>query len=129
MILNSVFAIRYLALSIGGTNAPQFQVTNPSGIGTVSLDSLISTGITLLFTFSILLTLFFLIYGGISFIISGGDKQKVVNARQKLTFAIVGLIVVLLAYFIVNVIYNLFGLEFVRVPIVAPFFLPGTGPF
>lgn len=122
MILNSVFPIqRQLALSIG-----QYTIENPQGIGkTAGLNNLLSVGITLLFVFSILLTLFFLIYGGISFITSGGDKQKVANARQKLTFAIIGLIIVLSAYFIVNVIFNLFGLEFIHPQVIAPICFPG----
>lgn len=98
--------MKELSLTVG-----QYSIQSPSDIHIFSLNNILSTGITLLFTFSIILTLFFLIYGGISFITSGGDKQKVVNARHKLTFAVVGLIVVLFSFFIVNFIGQLFGVE------------------
>ena len=40
-----------------------------------------------------LLVLLYLIWGGIEWITSGGDKGKVENARNKITQAIIGLIV------------------------------------
>lgn len=104
--------MKEIALTIKGSGAPTFNVQTPSEIKFFDLNNLLSTGITILFVFSILLTLFFLVYGGISFITSGGDKQKVVAARQKLTYAVIGLIVVFSAYFIVNLVYNLFGIRF-----------------
>ena len=61
-------------------------------------------------------------------ITSGGDKQKVVNARQKLTFAVVGLIVVFMSFFIVNLIGGLFGVEPIGHINVPPFGLPSCFP-
>lgn len=104
-----------LALTIPGPSGP-LEVKSPGGIGSFSLDKLLSVGITALFTFAIVLTLFFLIYGGISYITSGGDKQKVANARQKLTYTVVGLIIVFLAFFIVNFIGSLFGITPITQP-------------
>lgn len=105
---------------------PQYTIQAPSDIHTFDLNNLLGVGITLLFVFSIILTLFFLIYGGISFITSAGDKQKVVAARQKLTFAVIGLIVVLSAYFIVNFVYGLFGLTFIKPSLPAPVCIDST---
>ena len=59
---------------------------------------------------AVVLALFFLIYGGIRWILSGGDKAKVETARQTIVAAIIGLIVAFLAYFIVNIILSVFGL-------------------
>lgn len=110
--------MKELALTIGSSASPQFKVQTPEQIGTFSLNTLLTTGITILLIFAILLSLFFLIYGGISFITSAGDKQKVVAARQKLTYAIVGLIIVLASFFIVNFVYEIFGLQFTRIPFI-----------
>lgn len=103
-----------LALTIPGLSATASPITvqSPNGVGTYSISYLLSTGLTIFIIFAIILTLFFLIYGGIDMISSGGDKQKVVNARHKLTFAVVGLIVVLLSFFIVNLVGGVFGINF-----------------
>lgn len=100
-----------LALTIPGDSGP-VAIPTPQGIATYSINAVLSFAITTILVVAILLTLFFLIYGGIDMISSGGDKQKVTNARQKLTFAIVGLIIVLLSFFIVNTIGNIFGITF-----------------
>jgi len=63
-----------------------------------------SSVVQLILILAIILSLFFLIWGGIRYISSGGDKGKVVQARSTLTAAIVGLVISLLAYFIVGLI-------------------------
>ena len=66
--------------------------------------------VTLLFGAAILLALFFLIFAGIQWMTSGGDKQKISAAREKIIFAIVGLLVVLLAYLVITFVMNFFGI-------------------
>jgi len=55
-------------------------------------------------TFSGIVAVFFIIFAGIKFVTSGGDPKAVEGARKTLTFAIVGLIVVLLSFFIIYII-------------------------
>lgn len=59
---------------------------------------------------AVLLSLFFLIYGGIKWIMSGGDKGKVDAARGTITAAIIGLIISFLAFTIIGMINYFFGL-------------------
>lgn len=99
--------MKLLSLSIGGT-----KITNagiPSG-GYLTLSNAISVFLSLLIIAAILLSLLFLILGGFDWITSGGDKQKLQSARHKIVFAIIGLVIVFLAFFVVNVVSNLFGL-------------------
>ena len=56
--------------------------------------------------------LFMLLAGGFSWISSGGDKEGIQKARLKLTYAIIGLVVTTLAFFIVNIISGFFGFNF-----------------
>ena len=58
------------------------------------------------------LALIFLIWGGIQWTMSGGDKEGIQKARLKLTYAIIGLVVTTLAFFIVNIISGFFGFNF-----------------
>lgn len=48
------------------------------------------------------LALIFVIWGGIQFVTSGGDAEKTTKARNTLLYAIIGVVVVVLAYAIVN---------------------------
>lgn len=49
----------------------------------------------------------FVILSGVKFLTSGGDPKQVEGARHTMTYAIIGLIVVLLAFGIVNIIADL----------------------
>lgn len=48
-------------------------------------------------------------YSGIKFILSGGDAKQIEGARKTFTYAIVGLVVVLFAYAIMNLIAFITG--------------------
>lgn len=67
--------------------------------------------ITIAFVLAIVIALGFLVYGGIKWITSGGDKTAVEGARNTIVAAIVGLVIVFLSYFILNIILGFFGLE------------------
>lgn len=122
MIHNSLFLIQSLALTLPGGE----KIETPPGITTYSIDTLVQTGVTLLIVAAIILSLFFLVLGGIRWIMSEGDKQKVASARAQLTYAIIGLLVVLLSFFIVNVIGGIFGVELLSRP---QFFIFPGRPF
>jgi len=64
--------------------------------------------VTVVFIVAILLALAFLIWGGIKWVLSGGDKAKVDAARSAIVAAVVGLILVFLSYFILNIIVPIF---------------------
>ena len=80
------------------------------GIGT--LGTIIRNGITIFIIIALVLAIIILIWAAIDWLSSGGDKQKVAAARMKVTYAVIGLVVVFLAFFIVNFIGFLF-----RVPL------------
>lgn len=48
------------------------------------------------------IALIFVIYGGILYVTSGGDPEKTTKARNTLLYAIIGIVVVVLAYAIVT---------------------------
>ena len=80
---------------------------------------LVGSLVGLLIIIAILVSLFFLVYGGIRYISSGGDKGKLGQARGTLLAAVIGLIIALLAFFIVNIILVFLtgsGLSSVTIP-------------
>jgi len=79
-------------------------------VGAEGVGGLISNIITILFIVAVLLAIGFLVYGGIKWITSGGDKGKVEAARGTIVAALVGLVLVFLSYFIINLVAQFFGL-------------------
>lgn len=73
----------------------------PVLIGNLILWALIFAGVV---------ALIFIIISGIKFITSGGDPKQVEGARKTLTFAVAGLVVILLSFAIVRFIGNTTGL-------------------
>ena len=49
-----------------------------------------------------IISVIMIVYGGIKYAISSGDSSKVTSAKNTITYSIVGLIISLLAYTIVN---------------------------
>lgn len=97
----------------------------PGQFGSLCTIKVENTGVTiggiiqLLLVIAIVLSLFFLVFGGIRYISSGGDKGKVDQARAGITAALIGLVISLLGYFIIGVILNFFtgqGLSNLSIP-------------
>jgi len=59
-----------------------------------------------------ILCLVYIIFGGISFILSAGNEEKIKKAVHTIRFAIVGLFVSFFAYFLVRFIANLLDIPF-----------------
>lgn len=76
-----------------------------------SIGGFIGKLIILLLIIAVIIAVFFLIYGGIKWITSGGDKTAVEGARNHIVAAIVGLLIALLAFFIVNFVMGLLGMQ------------------
>jgi len=84
---------------------------NLCGIDQTKLSTIVSTGVIVLLVLTVLVALTFLIWGGIRWITSGGDKTKVEGARNTIIAAIVGLVIAFLAYFILNVVGTFFNIQ------------------
>lgn len=108
--------MKLLALTIGGNvnNDPGFTLNNfPKEItqlnSTVNLQKLLSFATNFLLTTAVLLAFIFLLVGGIRWIMSGGDKKQLETAQKTIMYALIGLVVVFLAFFIINLIGYVFG--------------------
>ena len=76
-----------------------------------NLGGIVGAAVTFILIIAVLIALFFLIWGGISWITSGGDKAKVESARGRIIAAIVGLVIAFLAFFILSLALSFFGLS------------------
>lgn len=57
------------------------------------------------------IAVFLIVFSGVQYITSGGDKEKVDSARKRLTFAIIGLIFIFLSFVIINFIAQFTGVD------------------
>ena len=76
-----------------------------------SIGPVVSSVVTILLIAAAIIALFFLIWGGIKWITSGGDKSKVESARSTIIASIIGLIIALLAFFIITIVLGIFKLS------------------
>ena len=77
-------------------------VTNP--LRTTSVQGLITNIINAVLSIVGLVAVAMLIYGGFLIMISGGEQEKYDSGKKTITYAVVGLIVVILSYAIMNFI-------------------------
>ncbi|MBI2442551.1 MAG: hypothetical protein HYV40_01425 [Candidatus Levybacteria bacterium] len=78
-----------------GANPPSYCID-------ASLGNFIGIAVEVFFVIAVIISLGFLVYGGIKWITSGGDKGNVEGARNTIIAAIVGLVLVFLSYVILN---------------------------
>ena len=97
----SVFPVLAAADDGGGGSSGGVVTTitiSDTGYGITDLNLLISSGIKLAIILAAIITFAFLIWGGIEWITSGGDKAKYEAARKRITAAIVGLVLIATAW-------------------------------
>lgn len=58
------------------------------------------------------IAVFFVVFSGIKFIVSKGDPLMVGKAKQTLTFAVVGLVIIILSFAIINFVGSTFKIAF-----------------
>lgn len=79
--------------------------------GVKDIGKLLSAGINVAMIIAAILTFTFLVWGGIQWIISGGDKTQTQAARDRITMALVGLGIVAAAWALMKVIGYFFGVD------------------
>ncbi len=87
------------------------QFGNLCGLNIDNNATILSKIIQIILVIAAIASLFFLLFGGIKWIMSGGDKTKVGEARGMLTAAIVGFIITFSSFFILNIVSGFFGLR------------------
>lgn len=94
-------------LATGATNV--ITLPSESKYGFKNLGEAITNVMNLVFFFALILVLVYLIWGGIQWITSGGDKAGTEAARGKITGAIVGIIIVSVAFAIFQLMLTFVG--------------------
>lgn len=75
------------------------------------VQTIIVNVISLFFAVGGIGVLIYFIWGAVDWILSGGDKEKVANARKKMSHAIIGLFVLSLSFAIIRVAGSIAGFD------------------
>ncbi|MCJ7805265.1 hypothetical protein MUP46_01335 [Patescibacteria group bacterium] len=93
----------------------------PSGqfsqLGNLTIGGIVSGLIRFILVVAALVFFFILVIGGIRWIASGGDKAQTEAARNQITAALVGLVIVFAAWAIVQLINTFFGINIFQLTI------------
>ena len=101
-VVNSMYTLQIVEGSL---------LDNAAGL---NIKDLISRGIAYAMIAAGLLSVIFIFIGGISFILSGGEEEKIKQAVSTIRYAIIGLVVTILAVIIVNAVGSIIGLNTIK---------------
>lgn len=91
---------------VNGLCLPESQVTGNGIASTTKLSEVVPNVITILLSVSGVIAVLFIIIGGFQYMTSSGNPEAAKKGRQTLTYAIVGLVIIVLSYIIVSVVLN-----------------------
>lgn len=90
-----------------------YTIPNPTQFG--SIGAVLTTLLPNLLIVAGLLTFLYLIFGGFKYLTAGGDEKAVTAAKSMLTNAVVGLIIIFCAWWIIHIIEIIFGISILGV--------------
>lgn len=102
--------MKLLSFSIAGTPIQAPPELPTGGLETMG-KNLIQTGLNFFILIGTITVLIFIVYSGIQWASSGGDKTKVQAARSRLTYTIVGFIIMIMSFVIVSLVFRLLGFD------------------
>lgn len=87
--------------------------SGPTGFLSIFIPNFIG----LVFVIGVLIFFFMFIWGAIQWISSGGDKQGLEAARGRITSAVIGIVILLAAFAILNIVETFFGINILTIDI------------
>jgi len=106
-IVSQIYSPSVYALDEADTACTGIEAAGGScGAGEAELNSVVQAVINILLYVIGIASVIVLIVGGIRYVVSGGDQQAVAGAKNTIIYAIVGLIVAVLAYAAVNYVFS-----------------------
>ncbi len=105
--------MKYLTLKLGG-----YEVSSPSDLKPefTNLSSIISAILNIVFFIAVFIAFYWLVWGAFQYIAAGGNKETLAKARGRMIWALVGLVIIMLAFaaskFFAEVLKPVGGLPF-----------------
>jgi hypothetical protein len=89
--------------------------TRFAGLNNIRPSNFVSAVINFMLGAAGVVAFIFLLWGGLQWILAGGDKEGTEKARKKITSALIGLAIVFSAYALLFIIRALFGVDLIAV--------------
>ena len=93
------------------TAIPGFKYSFNTKLGTIISDLFL-----IVFYLSAFIAFFWFVWGAFQYILAGGDKEHIANARKRMTWAIVGLIFILLSFTIAKFVFEILEPNIISLP-------------
>lgn len=113
----------FVAVSVYAVNGDELK--DPANLGNVDPAAVPQLAVNMLFMVAAFLAVGYLMYGGIRWITSRGDKVAVESARKHIVAAIIGLVIVAGSFFILQTVFSILG---TNNPLKGGFKLPQLSP-
>ena len=85
-----------------------------SSIGSGNVVDFITTILAYGILAAVILSVFFIFYGGIAFILSGGKDDKIKSAVNIIRYSIIGLVITFLSIGIISIVGRIFNIDLVK---------------
>lgn len=102
-----LLALIVLSLPMVVFGAESIDIGNP--LKTTDVKELLNNIIDAMLQIVGVIAVAMIVYGGVQYMISGGEEKKLESAKKTITYAVVGLVVVILAGAIINFILETVG--------------------
>ena len=113
--MKKLAALTSAALGLLAQATPAFAqnigLEKPAEAKITDLGRLVSTGVSVVIIVSGILVFVYLVWGGLEWLTSGGDKGKTESARNRITAALVGLAIIAASWALVQIIGYFFGVQ------------------
>jgi len=112
-LASSIIALLISATPVFAAAGPDSSVDtfDDTKIPFTDIGKLMSNALALLFFFAGILAFVFILIGGIQWITAGGDAKAASAARDRITAAVVGLLVVVAAFAVTLILGQVFGID------------------
>ena len=101
-------------MKLAQVNGGSINLVPPAGfanLNEITVGGVVSFLVAMVMIIAGVIFFFMLVIGGIKWIMSGGDKGKTEEARNQITAALIGLIIVFAAWAIILLIQQIFGVS------------------
>ncbi len=115
-MLSRLIAASLTPTSLGTFDSPSTVVTvsdfkNSPAAVTSKLEAIISEFLGLITVVAGVAVLFYFVTGALNWVSAGGDEGKIQKARDQMTQAVIGMVVIVAAYGIIGLVSNFLGLN------------------
>lgn len=90
--------MKQLALTINGKNIPNLPGFSTGELKELTLGGIVSVSLNLIFYITGVLLAIWVVWGVMQYIFAGGNKENLAKARSRITYALIGFLIVVMSY-------------------------------